>query len=316
MKTLGIVVNPFAGSDGRRIVTASPTHGVQDKVRYLTQTLQALAEVYPARVLIAQDLAGIALSLVAMPWPFPMCLREVALAGEPEDTRGSVEALEGEADLLLVLGGDGTQRQALLARPKTPVLPLPAGTNNAFAFRLDPAYAGLVAAAVLRSGPGDAVYYPKTILLKAGSWESLAVVDAALHRGRFRGARALWNPEGLLELALAFAEPWSLGLSALGAILMPVDRRSPHGALFSFGEGGRQVAIPWFPGHVRQLWVRGWRRVPLGEPWTWRVTEPVLLALDGEREVELAPGDAVQAEVCRLEVPVVDPLRVELSRSG
>lgn len=314
MRTLGIVLNPFSGGDGRRIVTTSPTHSVHDKVRYLSQVLHTLGEIYPVRVLLGQDLAGISSVLINPPRRFPLEVVPVTLRGEPEDTQRTVKALDGLADLLLVLGGDGTHRQALLARPQTPLLPLPAGTNNAFPFRLDSAYAGLVAAVVLRFGTGDAVYYPKVISVRSGVWESLAVVDAALYCGRFLGAHALWDPGELRHLALAFAEPWSLGLSALGALACPIDldRRAQRGVLLSFGEKGKVVTFPWFPGHAQRVTIMHWQEVGLEEPWNWRVEEPSLLALDGERERELPRGSVVYGELRRWPVLVVDPRKVSL----
>ena len=110
-------------------------------------------------------------------------------------------------------------------------------------------------------------------------------------RQPFLGARAIWQPSDLSCLFVAFAEPRGIGLSAIAGWALPVTRGEPWGARLTFGPGA-QVLAPIAPGLLATIALASAERLLPGEPVTLP-TAAGTIALDGERELELDPGDIV-----------------------
>jgi hypothetical protein len=114
----------------------------------------------------------------------------------------------------------------------------------------------------------------------------LALVDLAVSRERFVGARALWRADSITELFVTHARPSAVGLSAIAGMLAP----GADGLHVVLGEGP-ELAVALAPGLIAPVGVASFRRLALGE----RVTIPPgpgCLALDGEREIERRAGGA------------------------
>ena len=128
------------------------------------------------------------------------------------------------------------------------------------------------------------------------SWEDCALVDVALTREPWVGARALWRPETITEAVVAIGEPGAVGLSALAALLDPVPRearRGLHIVLAPAEEAETVVRVPLAPGRIVPVGVAELRRLEPGT--TVTLLAPAgSLALDGEREHELGEGEPVE----------------------
>ena len=126
----------------------------------------------------------------------------------------------------------------------------------------------------------------KIVLLRNEEEVDLALVDAAVVTESFIGAKALWDMERVHRLFLTRAEPGSIGLSSVGAALQPVGSEDPFGLLIELGPGGEKVKAPIAPGLILDAEVTSCRllkpeeKVPLA-------LFPSIIALDGEREVEV-----------------------------
>lgn len=199
---------------------------------------------------------------------------------------------EAGAGCILVLGGDGTSRQVAKGTCKVPLLPISTGTNNVFPSMVEATTAGLAASVVAAGRTGaEAVYRAKRlVILKNGEPVDLALVDAVVTAGHFIGSRAMWETENLIEAAFTRGEPDNIGLASIVGFFQPVSPREPHGAWAVFRPGGREVHAPIAPGLFKPVGLASLERLePDEERPVTRV--PALIALDGEREVELAEGD-------------------------
>jgi hypothetical protein len=137
-----------------------------------------------------------------------------------------------------------------------------------------------------------------------GSRRELALVDVSTTSARHVGSRALWHPDGLDMLFCAFAEPDGIGLSSVAGLLCPTPRDDPRGVVVTLAPAATApyvVHAPIAPGLVVPVGVLDWRPFVPGEsiPVT---TSAGVIAVDGEREIELAPG-AVATVTMRADGP-------------
>jgi hypothetical protein len=131
----------------------------------------------------------------------------------------------------------------------------------------------------------------KKLKLMAGTEErDLALVDAAVVTEPFIGARALWDMQRVNQIFLTQAEPGSIGLSSIGAALRPVRSEDPLGLWVELGPEGEEVHAPIAPGLILAVEVKSYRVLKPGERVSITLS-PSILALDGEREVEVNNPD-------------------------
>jgi hypothetical protein len=153
-----------------------------------------------------------------------------------------------------------------------------------------------------------------------GENADLALVDAAVTSHAFVGARAVWQTDSLAELFLTRAEPASIGLSSIGARILPLAIDAPHGLYLRLGGDRGPTAVtvqaPVAPGVISDIEVKEWALLEPGE--RYEVTlRPGTLALDGEREVELYHRRRVEVALNPHGPRVVDVARtLELLAQG
>jgi predicted polyphosphate/ATP-dependent NAD kinase len=296
---VGFVVNPRSGHDIRRLVARASVFPNTEKVMMLQRVLGALGATGVDRVVAVVDSGAIIGALARAveghrpeldgPWP-TVDLLELELTGRAEDSVTATRALVAlGVRAVLVLGGDGTDRQVATVCGSVPLVPLSTGTNNAFAHLGEATVAGLAAGLVAsgRLPVHEACRRDKVLIVEHRDRRELALVDVAVTASSSVGARALWHPEELRELFVTFAEPTAIGLSSVAALLQPVSRDDDHGLWLDLGAPGTwEVMAPVAPGLVRGVPVRAVEPLLAGRPRVVQVTDGVL-ALDGERELEL-----------------------------
>lgn len=234
--------------------------------------------------------------------------------GRAEDSTRAAELLrEMGVGCIVTLGGDGTNRVVTRGCGDTPIVALSTGTNNAFPTMIDGTLGGVAAGLVAIDAPvADAIRPSKWIEFRLNEASvDRALVDLVVSRERFIAARAIWNPSQVTDLILAVAEPGSLGFSAIGAHLDPLERDDPSGLHVRLGDGDYVVRAPIAPGLVRDVPVRSWRRLEPGEP-VELPNEHGVVAFDGEKEYELSPSDRIAA-VLRTDGPRRVDVRVALA---
>lgn len=320
---VGLIANPVSARDIRRIVANAGNLQLPDRVNIVLRLLAALAATGVSRVLMMPDRAGLAamlarhlererrqghvLAQVEM-------LDMVPVATVEDSCRAARLLREAGAAAIVVLGGDGTHRavvRELVAntgdwRETVPVCGLSTGTNNAFPELRESTTAGL-AVGLYATGrlPADVALAANKLLDvridgAAGTRSDIALVDAVLADERLIAARALWKPEGLRAVYLAFAEAQAIGLSSIGGLLQPVPRDAPGGlAVHLAPEPARRrqvVRAPIAPGMVRAIGIEHVEAMPPGQDFAVRQAAGVV-ALDGERELAFGAGERVHISV-------------------
>lgn len=303
MGIVGIIANPASGKDIRRLVAHSSVFDNNEKVNILRRVLIGLDAVGVRRVYIMPDYYGLGsratenLKLGLEVSFLPMPVRA--------DERDSVEAARRLYELdvrsIITLGGDGTNRAVAKACGSIPLVPISTGTNNVVPEMVEGTIAGL-AAGVVATGTvavDEVSRRAKRLEIYAGDdLVDIALVDVTLTRQLFIATRALWDPNEITEIVLARAEPGSIGMAAIGACIHPLDACDDLGLHLRLGDGPTHVLAPVAPGLVASVGIRYTHLMVLG-------AEVVLeqqagtLALDGERHLEVFPGQRFAVRLTR-----------------
>jgi predicted polyphosphate/ATP-dependent NAD kinase len=297
----GIIANPAAGKDIRRLVAHGRVVPDWEKVNVIRRVFLGMEAVGLERVVVmpnssylcqrARDDVQLSLELDVLDMP---------VYGSVDDTVAAAAMMkEMEVGCLVTLGGDGTNRAVAKACGPVPLVPISTGTNNVFPAMMEGTLAGLAAGVValglVELDRVSAISKRIEVYLN-GEFRDLALVDLAVSGERFVASRAIWDMSTLREVFLTRAEPTSIGLSSIGARLHPVSMTDETGLYFRPGPGGTTVLAPVAPGIVSQVPIQEWRILPLGE----RVPihhDVGTIALDGEREFSLLPGQRVEVEL-------------------
>jgi predicted polyphosphate/ATP-dependent NAD kinase len=307
--TIGLVANPVSARDIRRIVANAGNLQITDRVNIVLRVLQAARAAGAARALVMPDRGGIRALIerhlrrsdATLP---AIEFLDMDATSTVEDTFAATRLLlRSGVSAIVVLGGDGTHRAVVrelaAAGSRLPIAGLSTGTNNAFPEMREPTITGM-AVGLLAAGRIDAdeALAPNKLIEVnvAGRVCDIAIVDAVVTHDRSVGARALWKPESLAAAYLAFADPQSIGLSAIGGLLQPVGRRESGGLAVQLAADPAHALFalhaPIAPGMVRPLPIASWQRLVAGEP-VAIVQRTGTVALDGERELSFDDGERV-----------------------
>lgn len=309
---VGIIANPSAGRDIRRLVAYGSVFSNPEKINIVKRLALALDAMEVDELLIMPDAYAIGLTALEDVGKRLNGLRCTVLPLEIEDraedsTRAAEVMVERGVGCIVTLGGDGTNRVVAKGCGEVPLLPISTGTNNVFPVMIESTTAGMAAAIVARGllpeDPGIA-RAPRLNVLVDGAWRDLALIDAALCRVSFIGSRAVWDMDVVSQLFTTRAQVGSIGLSAIAAALD--SRGGPGGAYLRLGAGGQSVLAPVAPGLVRRVEVAEHRELRPHEPVPLEGTG--VLALDGERELPLWPNTHAAIELDPHGPRVVDPL--------
>lgn len=308
---VGLIANPASGHDMRRLISGASVFTNTEKVHVVRRLFSGLGAVGVARVLIMPDGAGLSLGIsraakqhrpqLTGPWPEIEVLEFEQRNTAMDSMIAAREMVARGVGAIVVLGGDGTARAVASACGDTPMLALSTGTNNAFGITVDGTVAGLAAGLVSTSAcaVAEACYRAKKLIVRHGERTETALVDMAIIDQDRVGARAVWDPDVVRELAVTFAEPHAVGLSAIAAAVSPCGRREPSGRLLRMGDG-RTVLAALAPGLMRLVAVAEHAALPPGGPVELSTSHGVI-ALDGEREMVFhtdGPRPTVELSLC------------------
>jgi predicted polyphosphate/ATP-dependent NAD kinase len=212
---------------------------------------------------------------------------------------------------LVVLGGDGTARVVAENCGDLPISALSTGTNNAFPEMREATVVGL-AVGLVAAGRLDGADCTRTNKMLAvavdGEHTASALVDVAAVSDPFIGARALWRPEAITDVVVAFADPGAVGLAGLAGQVEPVGRDAPYGLHLRLADPSRAdrvVTAALGPGLVVAVGVTAVQRVENGDEVTFDPAHGSV-ALDGERELEVHPEQRVAVRLGPTRVRTVD----------
>ncbi len=307
---VGIVANPLAGKDVRRLTSGATPVSDAVKIGAIRRAVVGAIEGGAERVLISGDRARLGeRALTGLELPGSV---EVAEPHGWHTGRDSQLAAAQFRDMgvgaIVALGGDGTQRDVATGWRAAPLVPLAVGTNNVFPFQAEATVAGFAAGAVA-SGHADAAEVTSRakiidVAAEGSRRAEVALVDVCLVRSAFVGARAVWDLGSVSEIVAAIAEPDAVGLAAVAAAVVPVGRREAGGAHVRLGcvtpnargvQSDRHIRAAVMPGSYADIDIAHCEHLRFGRPVT--LSGPGVLTLDGEREIVLGRGERAEVTV-------------------
>ena len=317
---IGIIANAASGRDIRRLTTGASVFDNAEKGSMVARLMAGLGATGVGRVLMMPAGGGLAGTLLrrldahrdTLPYPVLELLPWRPTETARDTDRAVRELLARGVAAIAVLGGDGTHRVVARGCGSTPLLALSTGTNNAFPELREATVAGL-ALGLVATGRGGPLALRREKLLEVsvnGEPRDVALVDVAASSQRFVGARAVWNAGDISELVVAFASPSAVGLSSIAGLIDPVGRHAPYGLHVRLGDpetAPTRLVVPLAPGLVVPVGVEWHRRLEPGGV-AALATGAGVIALDGERELELREGDRVSVKL------VAGPLTIDVEQ--
>lgn len=305
MSTVGIIANPAAGKDIRRLVAHGRVVSNQEKANILRRVFAGIVSTGADRILVMPDHSGLARPASNdVEGQIKIDFVEMPVADHQGASTNAARAMsEQGADCIVTLGGDGTNRVVAKGCGEVPLVPISTGTNNVFPANTEGTLAGIAAGSVATGllGRDEVCRRSKRIdIYVDGQRKDDALVDAAVSNQMFVGARAVWDTKTLHAMFLTRAEPASIGLSSIGSRLTPVSIDEESGLYIRLagkpGPNATTVKAPIAPGTIADVAILDWRKIAPGEKVDINL-HPGTIALDGEREVELLPNQNVHASL-------------------
>lgn len=320
---VGIIANPAASKDIRRLVAQGRVVPDWEKVNIVRRALLGLQSVGIDRVLAMPDSSHLVRRAADDPHLSVEVelLQMTALYNEGDTVRAAAAMAQQGVNAVITLGGDGTNRAVAKGARDIPMVAISTGTNNVFPVMVEGTTAGMAAGLVAQGTVPleDATVRSKTIAVMVdGEDRDIALVDVALSKERFVATRAIWDMRTIYEVFLTRAEPSSIGLSSIGARLEAVSISDGGGLHYRIAEGGIPedgeippegdglvyVRAPIAPGSVPVVSIESWQRLSDRQ----RVAierRHSTVALDGERSFSVNPDNLLEIEVRRDGPPVV-----------
>ncbi|WP_435156786.1 NAD(+)/NADH kinase [Haladaptatus sp. DFWS20] len=294
--TVGLIVNPVAGRDIRRLTGGASVSSNYAKRRTATCVLEGLTMANNTDVLVMPDSAGLADRIVDdAPDDLEVDLLDMTVTASGEDARNAAERFSDEADAVVVLGGDGTNRDVAHGIGDVPVVSISTGTNNVVPTSVDGTIAGTATGLIatggisadettIRHGTVEAIVDDGTGERRIRGLATLGILDQ-----QFVGTRAILDPEDVIGGVVSRASPNEIGLSGIAGgrtVHRPDDR---GGIGFRVGEPSdpaQEVYAVTVPGVLSKVPVEEYRVLDDGEAFEFDVSTGVISA-DGERELEV-----------------------------
>ena len=306
--TVGVIANPVAGKDIRRLVSAASPVSDMAKIGIIRRAVVGAGEGGAQRLLITDDRRALGLRAID-----GLSLdAEVAFLDAPPYDSGvnsqNAAAIFRDRGVgaVIVLGGDGTHRDVAKGWRTAPVGAVSTGTNNVFPRQVEATIAGQAAGVVASQQPPihKVANQAKIIDVELDHGEAeQALVDIALVDESFTGSRAVWKGQSLLEMVAAIAERATVGLSSIASRVAPTTRHQPGGVHVTFGEGER-FRVPIAPGLFSEVEIASWRRLRAND--FVEMSGPGVLSFDGERDLVLASGRSALVTVSHDGLWVID----------
>ena len=322
---IGILVNPRAARDVRRLVTSASSTPVSERIAICHRIVRGLAALDIGQILMMPDRDNIAMKLksvvkrdrlstsVEMP---KIHILDMPVTDSAQDTLKAVQLMvKAKIGAIVVLGGDGTHRLVAHACGQTPMACISTGTNNAFPGNPEATIAGLAAGAVGRGlvTPEIVCHSNKRLCVRVNCEDTIpALVDVCITTDTQTGTRALWRSDRLRKLFLTFAEPGRVGLSSIGSLLSPTTRQENNGLMVDIDPTAkkfRNLMAPIAPGVFEPVAITNYQQISLNQNF---VLDSIVgtLAYDGEREVTLFSGDRIEIGLDRQ-----GPLTIDMAKT-
>ena len=307
-KSIGIIANPASGKDIRRLVAQGSVYDNNEKVNIIRRILLGIKATGITNVLYMPDYYhSIEKALDGIKLSFKPNKLDMKLLGKQSDsiTAGRLMA-EKEVSCIITLGGDGTNRAVVKGSSVVPILPISTGTNNVFPYMVEGTLAGM-AAGVVAHGilPIEDITQRSNRLdvFIDGKFADLALVDIAIYDDPFVGSRAVWDMSKVREIIFSLAKAAIMGLASIGGALNCKNMDDQHGMHIVLSESdvneGVEVIAPIAPGLINKLKIKELSLLEEGDEVLVNHI-PSVLALDGEREIEVGSKKQVSIKFSKM----------------
>ena len=318
LSVVGIIANPSAGKDIRRLVSESRFVSNQEKINIIRRVISALIKMDIEHILLMPDYGNLtreAIKDIDKTDIFEFI--SIPVFNSEQDTTKAARIMEEKgAGAIVTLGGDGTNRATVLGTSMVPIMPISTGTNNAFPVTIEGTLAGICAASVAKGQVDIEICAPlcrKLSVSVDGALLDVALVDVAVSNKRFVGSRAIWDTSSVSDLYLAKASPETIGLSSIGGFLNPLLNSDDFGLHVELaGKPTQQVLAPVIPGKLERIGISSFEKMPFQQPFTVSGKQ-CTLALDGERAIPLKEDQVATICVSRDGPPVIDSYKTLLA---
>ena len=301
LNTIGLVVNPAAGKDIRRLVAHGSVFGNREKVNYTIRILLGFDQITTAPI-----------KLIYMPDPYELIETVIDEVGKSlkniEFEKAPITVFGDEADTthfaqyiskkpnvsaLVVLGGDGTNRLVAKYSRKIPLFSISAGTNNVFADNIEPTICGTALGYFINGWvKKDQVLERKKILriFQENIEKGIALVDVVLLDKKEIGARAVWDSSLVKLVVVTQTDSMKTGLSTIVDRVIKISSQDPYGGYVFPNRSGRMVGVAIAPGLVQKIGIGEWGYLQENQSIPINHTDGII-ALDGERELPVRSGE-------------------------
>ncbi|MBT7884959.1 MAG: NAD(+)/NADH kinase [Pseudomonadales bacterium] len=320
MRAVGLVANPASGKDIRRLAGKASVFDNREKLAIVRRAVIGAIAAGARRFVYMSDSHGIVKQAIAET-TIPRGVRFEALpssgTASAMDTIVAAEQMaQKDCAVVLVLGGDGTNRAFVRGWRDATLVSLSTGTNNVFPVMAEATVAGMALGLIAAGTVASRLVATQAKVIDVDIEEAeqdIALIDAVITRDAFIGAKALLDPSQLKEALLCRAEPAAVGITSLGGLVRPVSDKDDFGLHLTFAKGGRQLLAPMGPGMFAKVEIGKTRLVKFDQ--AVKASGPSVIALDGERERVIAPGQRIEMRISRRGPWVVD-LAATLQRAA
>ena len=320
MRAVGLVANPASGKDIRRLAGKASVFDNREKLAIVRRAVIGAIAAGARRFVYMSDSHGIVKQAIAET-TIPRGVRFEALpssgTASAMDTIVAAEQMaQKDCAVVLVLGGDGTNRAFVRGWRDATLVSLSTGTNNVFPVMAEATVAGMALGLIAAGKVASRLVATQAKVIDVdieAEEQDIALIDAVITRDAFIGAKALLDPSQLKEALLCRAEPAAVGITSLGGLVRPVSDKDDFGLHLTFTKGGRQLLAPMGPGMFAKVEIGKTRLVKFDQ--AVKASGPSVIALDGERERVIAPGQRIEMRISRRGPWVVD-LAATLQRAA
>ena len=294
-------MNPMSGRDVRRLAARASNMTHEAKRDIVARIAAGADSMGVSDIYVMREPFRIAeLALEHMPLSANVHILDAPIKNDSRDTQEAIHRfIQMGCRTIVSLGGDGTNRAIVKSTSEIDLIPLSTGTNNVFPLSVEPTLAGIVAGlnAVGKITDDSLKSRSKVIYIESAGIQDIALIDLVLLSNDQLGSLLPFKADNIRKLLLTRAEPASIGMSPIGGFIDPVYEDDDEGLLVDLSSGGRTFRAPLSPGLFGQVNVSSAERIKMD---TRVVFEgPGVLAMDGDREIQLMSGQAASVSIRR-----------------
>ncbi len=306
---IGVIANPVSGRDIRRVAARGGVSTAEDKRNRIARAVIGAVNVGVDKVIAMNEpfrIASGALSDLAVDADLEVL--DIGASVAPGDTQRATEALRARGvEVIITLGGDGTNRTIAQVWPEVTLVPMSTGTNNVFPSLVEPTVAGAAAGLVATGIAPAEIAAPRSKLIHVhldDGRSDIALIDAVTLADDFVGNKMPVEPANLRDLVVSVARPDSIGISSVAGLVHHCPTDHDGAVHVRCGPGGTVIRAPIAPGLYRPVPVLSVE--PIGLDQEVPLTSSTVVSYDGDREHRLGANGGGSAVVRRDGPRVVD----------